>query len=183
MNLKPSTICWDCKKAGYGNVSECPWEREFKPVDGWNAIYSDELDSYAVISCPLFERDERLPKQAEYTCQCGATVIGKRTCPDCLAKKKEYMRQRKIELRNKKDPVFKFSDNTCDAARIALQARYGEYKNLSGKARIAMRYRICIKAGCCRCGGKKMAGQKACKRCYEREQERYAKKKELKTNG
>lgn len=175
--MKPSTICLDCKKAGYGSASECPWEKEFKPVDGWNAIYNDELDSYAVISCPLFERDERLPKSAEYTCQCGATVIGKKTCPDCLAKKKEYMGQRRIELRSKQEPVFKFSDNTCGAARIALQARYDEYKDLHGYERKAVRHRICTEAGCCMCGGKRMAGRTVCKRCYERQKARYNKNK------
>lgn len=183
MKNKKPTLCWSCAKAGGGNVSECPWAREFKPVDGWNAIYNDELDSYAVISCPLFERDERLPKPAGYTCQCGASVIGKRTCPDCLAKKKEYMRQRKIELRSKQEPVFRFSDNTCDAARIALQARYDEYKNLHGTARGNARQKICVEAGCCRCGGKRKAGRTLCQRCCERERKIYVKKKELKANG
>lgn len=70
-----------------------------------------------------------------------------------------------------------------DAARIALQARYNEYKNLHGTARGNAKQKICAEAGCCRCGGKRKAGRTICQRCYERERKRYAKKKELKANG
>lgn len=161
------TLCWTCVHADKGHSSECPWARDFTPVDGWNAIYNKALDSYEVLECPRYKRDERLPNLLEYTCQCGATVIGRKTCPDCLAKKKEYMRQRKIELISKQEPVFKFSGNTCGAARIALQARYDEYKYLHGWPREVVRHRICVEAGCCRCGGKRIAGHNVCRRCYE----------------
>ena len=29
------TLCWGCAKSGYGSLSDCPWERSFKPVEGW----------------------------------------------------------------------------------------------------------------------------------------------------
>ena len=53
------TLCWNCAKAcGH----ECPWAERFEPVQGWDAIpvKSRTADSYIVISCPLFSRDERL---------------------------------------------------------------------------------------------------------------------------
>jgi hypothetical protein len=58
-----ATICWDCKNA----VKGCSWSKDFKPVDGWEAIptkilqkdnrfgrYDKTLNSYIVISCPQF---------------------------------------------------------------------------------------------------------------------------------
>lgn len=63
------TICWECKHADKGNDSICPWAREFKPVEGWDATRRDILvqgtnqnqpahydESYKVHKCPLFER-------------------------------------------------------------------------------------------------------------------------------
>lgn len=71
---KGDTLCWDCAKAGYGNLSECPWERDFKPVDGWKAerfvrqhdYGHDKVESetYCVISCPLFVPDPRSVRKA-----------------------------------------------------------------------------------------------------------------------
>lgn len=67
------TLCWSCAKSGYGNASECPWEREFKPVDGWKAIketkrqtygiYGKQSESYTVIKCPLFQLDPRVKEK------------------------------------------------------------------------------------------------------------------------
>lgn len=61
---KVDTLCWDCAKSGYGGASECPWERDFTPVPGWDAERSDVKpvhanrngESYCVKSCPLFEK-------------------------------------------------------------------------------------------------------------------------------
>ena len=57
---KASTLCWDCKRA----LGDCPWSRSFEPVEGWVAVptviyYHSQpsVDSYCVISCPLFERE------------------------------------------------------------------------------------------------------------------------------
>lgn len=54
------TLCWDCKNA----CGRCSWSREFKPVDGWEAVpskvYQHEncyADSYIVQKCPMFEKD------------------------------------------------------------------------------------------------------------------------------
>ena len=68
MNPK-QTICWECKHADKGKDSICPWDREFKPVEGWDATRRDILvqgtnqnqpahydESYRVNKCPLFER-------------------------------------------------------------------------------------------------------------------------------
>lgn len=61
----PTTLCWDCANA----VGWCSWSKDFTPVDGWDAEYVPDKDSYRVIACPLFERDalehgaKRLPKQ------------------------------------------------------------------------------------------------------------------------
>lgn len=73
MKNKQTTLCWSCAKAGGGNVSECPWAREFKPVEGWTATethlrngeHSKPYTSYRVTACPLFVPDPRtLPKPA-----------------------------------------------------------------------------------------------------------------------
>lgn len=64
------TICWDCKNAvptadgKYG----CPWSREAKPVDGWEAKPTQHKDHYPrgfrvvnsfnVRKCPKFIHDE-----------------------------------------------------------------------------------------------------------------------------
>ena len=47
------TLCWDCANA----VGRCCWSDRFEPVEGWDAVYDAEKDSYHVIACPLFERD------------------------------------------------------------------------------------------------------------------------------
>lgn len=61
-----ATLCWDCTNSGHGNTSICPWEREFKPVDGWDAEMSMKeitydkfrrsVETYFVKACPLFEQ-------------------------------------------------------------------------------------------------------------------------------
>lgn len=61
MGIKSSVKqpCADCKKAGYGNLSECPWERDFLPVPGWDAeptLIGSNLTSYAIKHCPLYEK-------------------------------------------------------------------------------------------------------------------------------
>lgn len=53
--------CWDCKNC-YGG---CSWSREFKPVNGWEAIETNlpsngaYATSYKVIECPEFIEDRR----------------------------------------------------------------------------------------------------------------------------
>ena len=78
---KNCTLCWDCVKAGDGNLSECPWVREFKPVDGWTAVatkvkvtdgkpafgYKTQMrDSYYVSECPMFEPDPPRSNRVQY---------------------------------------------------------------------------------------------------------------------
>ncbi|MBO7669511.1 MAG: hypothetical protein J6S60_02885 [Oscillospiraceae bacterium] len=64
------TLCWTCAKSGYGCVSECCWEREFKPYPGWEAIRQDiklyetdkkeyTTESYLVLECPGFKEEKR----------------------------------------------------------------------------------------------------------------------------
>ena len=67
----PPTLCGECYHADKGNISKCPWAREFKPVDGWDATRTMilsrattrggqprkvEQESYCVKTCPLFRR-------------------------------------------------------------------------------------------------------------------------------
>lgn len=53
------TICWECANACGG----CSWSRKkAKPVPGWDAIRRDlsgNIESYVVISCPEFVRDNK----------------------------------------------------------------------------------------------------------------------------
>lgn len=73
MDKTMKTICWECALSGYGNVSDCPWEREFKPVDGWTAERNDVLfsnggrrywsESYCVKRCPLYKKQNRKKKE------------------------------------------------------------------------------------------------------------------------
>lgn len=59
------TICWRCKNA----INGCPWSRNFRPVKDWIAIptkikssFIDGrqklVDSYIVVSCPLFKTED-----------------------------------------------------------------------------------------------------------------------------
>ena len=60
--MEKGTLCWDCKNA---TNSGCPWSRDFKEVDGWNAkkvkvkINGDgkHIDTFRVKECPLFQDD------------------------------------------------------------------------------------------------------------------------------
>jgi hypothetical protein len=60
------TLCWDCAKC----IGGCSWSKEFKPVDGWDAVPTIVkiapgghnrkpriTNSFKVLSCPEFERD------------------------------------------------------------------------------------------------------------------------------
>lgn len=53
--------CWSCKKACGG----CSWSREFKPVDGWEAIPTkiqnmDSItESFNIKYCPQYEKESR----------------------------------------------------------------------------------------------------------------------------
>lgn len=64
----PDTLCWYCKNACGG----CPWSRGFTPVAGWKAIPTlisspmegeDDMESYLVLSCPLFYKDAEEPPE------------------------------------------------------------------------------------------------------------------------
>ena len=53
------TLCWDCENATGG----CSWSKRFIPVEGWDAIptrvnmtVGKKVDSYTVVSCPLFKK-------------------------------------------------------------------------------------------------------------------------------
>ena len=57
---RKAAICWDCKKA----AGFCSWSADGKPVEGWTAEPSvialqrgEQMRTYCVIECPLFERD------------------------------------------------------------------------------------------------------------------------------
>lgn len=64
--LKDATICWSCDNA---SVLKCPWMKDCTPVEGWTAehhfIGKDQIESYNVRACPLYERAEREPKACE----------------------------------------------------------------------------------------------------------------------
>lgn len=74
VNNKHTNICFDCinsvpDRQGHG----CPWSERFEPVPGWTAVPSKLLvntskkhrtykyyaDTYRIIDCPQFIRDER----------------------------------------------------------------------------------------------------------------------------
>ena len=68
--ISGQTLCYTCAKSGFGCISECCWEREFKPYPGWNAIRQDiklyetgkkvfKTESYLVLECPGYEREKR----------------------------------------------------------------------------------------------------------------------------
>lgn len=56
--MKEETLCWRCRLVGTG---KCSWDRELKPVDGWeaeetkiwNSIKRNYWKSYRVIKCPM----------------------------------------------------------------------------------------------------------------------------------
>lgn len=62
------SICWDCKNAVPGEKRGCSWSREFRPVEGWEALRRDirpakrrrrtpsMQESYRVLRCPRFEK-------------------------------------------------------------------------------------------------------------------------------
>lgn len=58
--IRNSQICWWCAKA----VGGCNWSRYLEPVDGWEAIptkilgYGGLHDSFKILRCPEFEREE-----------------------------------------------------------------------------------------------------------------------------
>jgi hypothetical protein len=71
---KSKTICWNCKNCG--NILECSWSSDFKPVEGWTAtptkINMGEYgvtDSFCVHACPKFVRDDRFEIGAEELAQ------------------------------------------------------------------------------------------------------------------
>lgn len=56
---KKNTLCWSCKNCEGG----CSWLREFKPVEGWEALHDvkkndaagrGDLESYLVLLCPEY---------------------------------------------------------------------------------------------------------------------------------
>ena len=55
-----TTLCYKCGLAG-GENSGCPWMANNTPVEGWKAIYEENLDSYNVIECPMFSKMRTLP--------------------------------------------------------------------------------------------------------------------------
>ena len=66
-----STLCWECTHAAGQNM--CTWAREFREVDGWNAISTSILHkeedgsrtlvkSYFVVTCPLFQEGRKGPE-------------------------------------------------------------------------------------------------------------------------
>ena len=53
------TLCYSCIHAT-NKYGACPWSKELKPVEGWNAVrrdiehYNGSTESYLVIDCPNF---------------------------------------------------------------------------------------------------------------------------------
>lgn len=56
-------LCWSCSKACGG--SDCPWANKLQPVEGWVATKKttkdcgQEVVSYRITECPLFEKGRR----------------------------------------------------------------------------------------------------------------------------
>jgi hypothetical protein len=53
-----NTLCWKCKRA---TDSSCSWSKEFKPVEGWEAVQTtikgqSYRNTYRVKKCPKFVR-------------------------------------------------------------------------------------------------------------------------------
>ena len=73
---KERTICWECEKTCGG----CSWSREFKPVDGWEAVETTDCTgdkSFLVRKCPEFvreNREKRRDAQAMDTDGCMALI-------------------------------------------------------------------------------------------------------------
>jgi hypothetical protein len=58
--------CYTCEHCGKGDFSPCPWEREFKPVPGWDAVRYDKKDvSYKVIWCPMYRKEKKERRRLE----------------------------------------------------------------------------------------------------------------------
>jgi hypothetical protein len=88
---KENTLCWNCANA----CGKCCWSKKFKKVKGWIAkktiIKGDpnglepNIDSYLVIECPKFIKDERS------LCTLGVTntIVAKKLGFSCL---RTYMR-------------------------------------------------------------------------------------------
>lgn len=56
MTKSRHSLCWACDRPGTGS---CSWDKELKPVEGWEAeesVFHGSEDSvtYHVIRCPLF---------------------------------------------------------------------------------------------------------------------------------
>lgn len=60
-------LCWTCSHAAKGDISICPWARDYKPVKGWKASRSiipthslgHGYHSYAIEACPLYDKEIR----------------------------------------------------------------------------------------------------------------------------
>ena len=57
---KRPTLCWSCGRFS----GRCSWSANFEPVKGWKARkdilgrqYGDEMVTYTVDQCPLYEKD------------------------------------------------------------------------------------------------------------------------------
>lgn len=100
--FKRPQLCWSCKRACGGECG-CSWFNGFKPVAGWNAKNTiirmtnpitrepEEIKSYNIIKCPLYERDsipygEKRPTNADKAKELGVSL---RTYQRHLAKKRK----------------------------------------------------------------------------------------------
>lgn len=66
-NFSGETLCWKCK-----NYTKCSWYKTFTPVEGWEAektklkiSENHYVDSYKVISCPMFEQTIKAPQATD----------------------------------------------------------------------------------------------------------------------
>ena len=57
---KKPTLCWSCARF----CGQCSWSARFEPVKGWKARkdilgrqYGDEMVTYTVEKCPLYDKD------------------------------------------------------------------------------------------------------------------------------
>jgi hypothetical protein len=61
-------LCWGCKNA----TGLCPWSHDGEEIEGWKAEKTvipggagrEDIPSYKITECPMFEPDERRSKRA-----------------------------------------------------------------------------------------------------------------------
>ena len=71
-------LCWRCQRATGNKDLQCPWFRDFTPVEGWIAEptnirnvrmkeydgqpvdeRTENIETFAIFDCPMFLKDKR----------------------------------------------------------------------------------------------------------------------------